>query len=59
MAFLSTTANPTSIPDNAQLIRAGETIIFPVANIGSKTQLFLIFAAVTPGLDVELMLTVK
>lgn len=59
MVFLSTTANPTSIPDNAQLIKAGESITFPVANIGSKTQLFLIFAAVTTGLDVNLMLTVK
>ena len=59
MAFLSSIPNPTTIPDNAQLIKAGETIEFPIANIGSKTQLFLIFAAVSTGLDVELFVTVK
>ena len=59
MVFLSSTPNPTTIPDNAQLIKAGETIEFPIANIGSRTQLFLIFAAVSTGLDVEIMITVK
>ena len=59
IGFLSSIPNPTEIPDNAQLIKAGETITFPLANIGSKTQLYLIFKAVTPGVDVELMITVK
>ncbi len=59
ITFLSSIPNPTEIPDNAQLIKAGETITFPLANIGSKTQLYLIFKAVTPGVDVELMITVK
>ncbi len=57
--FLSTIPNPTTIPDYAQLVLTGEIIEFPIGNIGTATQYYLIIAAVTPGEDVELKLTVK
>ena len=59
MIFLSDTANPTSIPANAKLIKAGETVEFKVSNIGSDTQYYLIIVAVTPGVDTQIKLTVK
>ncbi|MEI6821949.1 MAG: hypothetical protein WCL51_08425 [Bacteroidota bacterium] len=59
MIFRSDTANPTSIPSYAKLIKAGETIEFPVSNIGTDTQYYLIVVAVTPGVDTQIKLTVK
>ena len=59
MIFKSTIPNPTSIPDYAKLIKAGETIEFPVSNIGTDTQYYLIIVAVTPGVDTQIKLTVK
>ena len=59
MIFLSTTANPTSVPDYAKLIKAGETIYILVADMGVRTQYYLIIAAVTPGQDVVIKLTVE
>ena len=58
MIFLSNIPNPTVIPDYAKLAKAGETTIVKTTNIGTDTQFYLIIAAVTPGEDVELKLTV-
>ena len=59
MVFLSDVPNPTVIPGRAVRSIAGETIEFPFENIGSATELYLIFAAVTPGVAVKLKVTVK
>ena len=59
MVFLSDVPNPTTIPGRAVLVKAGETIEFPFKNIGSATELYLIFVAVTPGVDVKLKVTSK
>lgn len=59
MIFLSDIPNPTVIPARAKLLKVGETIEFPIADIGSLTEFYLIFAAITPGEDFILKLTVK
>ena len=59
MIFKSTIPNPTSIPDYAKLIKAGETVEFKVSNIGTDAQYYLIIVAVTPGVDTQIKLTVK
>jgi hypothetical protein len=58
MVFLSDTPNPTEIPSRAILISAGQTVEFPIENIGSATELYLIFAAVTAGEFVRLKVSV-
>jgi len=59
MIFLSDIPNPTVIPARAKLLKAGQTIEFAIADIGSLTEFYLIFAAITPGEDFILKLTVK
>ena len=57
--FLSNIPNPKSIPDYAALVTAGSTIVIPFESIGTSTQLYLIFAAVTPGEEAVLKVSVR
>ena len=57
-AFLSDIPNPTTIPGRAVSIKSGETIEFPIQNIGSATEYYLIFVATSTALDAQLKVTV-
>ena len=57
--FLSNIPNPKSIPDYAALVTAGSTIVIPFESIGTSTQLYLIFACVTPGEEAVLKVSVR
>jgi len=58
MIFLSDIPNPTTIPGRAVSIKSGETIEFPIQNIGSATEYYLIFVATSTALDAQLKVTV-
>ena len=58
MVFLSDDPNPTVIPGRAVLVKAGETVEFPINSIGSTTELYLIFASTTTGENVKFKVTV-
>jgi hypothetical protein len=57
--FLSNIPNPKSIPDYAELCSAGSKIVIPFESIGTSTQLYLIFACVTPGEEAVLKVSVR
>jgi len=57
--FLSNIPNPKTIPDYAELCSAGSTITIPFQSIGTSTQLYLIFACVTPGEEAVLKVSVR
>ena len=57
--FLLDIPNPTVIPACTKLLKADETIEFPIADIGSQTEFYLIYSAITPGKDFLLKLTMK